>query len=159
MARLVVEFDGLLKMVMGAGKVAEVKTGGAGNAVRDQGLGATRPGRGFAQEKLRHFAQRYGFAAVHMPDPKAEIGGKPFRDVFRLARQLEGARKGGTGFRRLISLDPEERIAEADLELNAPLAQCGGALHLVAFRERREKGLRLGEFGELLCWREALDRR
>src|ERR1700747_334513 len=66
-ARLVVELDGLLKMVMGAGKVAEVKAGGAANAVRDQGLGAIGPGGGFAQEKLRHFAQRLGFAAVHMP--------------------------------------------------------------------------------------------
>jgi len=43
MARMVVELDGLLKMVMGASKVAEVKTGGAGNAVRDQGLGAIGP--------------------------------------------------------------------------------------------------------------------
>ena len=33
--RRVVELDGLLKMVMGAGKVAEMKTGVAGNAVRD----------------------------------------------------------------------------------------------------------------------------
>src|SRR6516164_11106357 len=47
MARLVVELDGLLKMVMGAAKVAEIKAGDAGNAVRDQGLGAIRPGRGF----------------------------------------------------------------------------------------------------------------
>jgi hypothetical protein len=69
MARLVVELDGLLKMVMGAGKVAEVKAGGAGNAVRDQGLGAIGPGRGFAQEKLRHFAQRRGFAVCPTQTP------------------------------------------------------------------------------------------
>src|SRR6516164_10229478 len=150
MARLVVEFDGLLKMVMGAGKVAEVKAGGAEVAVSDQGLGAIRTGRGFAQEKLGHFAERYGFAAVHMPHPKAVIGGEPFRDVFRLARQFAGARKGGTGFRRLKPLDPDQRIAEADLEMKAPLAQRGRALYRITFRERREEGLRLGEFGELL---------
>ena len=94
MARLVVELDGLLKMVMGAGKVAEIKAGEAGNAVRDQGLGTIRPGRGFAQEKLRHFAHRCGFAAVQMPGPKTVIGGEPFRGVFLPARQFAGARKG-----------------------------------------------------------------
>src|SRR5262249_55233850 len=54
MAYRVVELDGLLKMLMCAGKIAEIKAGGAGNAVRDQGLGAIRPGRGLAQEKLGH---------------------------------------------------------------------------------------------------------
>ena len=49
MARPVVELDGLLKMVMGGGKIAELKTGAAGNVVRDQGLAAIRLGRGFAQ--------------------------------------------------------------------------------------------------------------
>ena len=39
------------------------------------------------------------------------------------------------------------------------LAQRGGVLHRVIFRERREEGLRLGELGELLGRREALDRR
>ena len=81
----------------------------------DQDLGAIGPGRGFAQEKLRHFAHRRGFAAVHMSHPNAVIGGEPFRGVFFPARQLAGARKGGTGFRRLISLGPEQRIAEARL--------------------------------------------
>jgi len=42
--------------------------------------------------------------------------------------------------------------------VNAPLAQRSGALHRIAFREHREKGLRVGEFGELLGRREALDR-
>src|SRR5215472_5612457 len=56
MARLVVEFYGLLKMVMRAGKVAEIPAGDAGSALSDQGLGAIGPGRGFAQEKLRDFA-------------------------------------------------------------------------------------------------------
>ena len=115
LARLVVELDGLLKMVMGAGKVAEVKAGGAGNAVRDQGLGAIGPGRGFAQEKLRHFAQRCRFAAVHMPHPNTVIGGEPFRGVFLPARQFAGAREGRARFRRLISLGPDQRIAEARL--------------------------------------------
>src|SRR6516162_3054343 len=128
MARLVVEFDGLLKMVMGAGKVAEVKAGGAEVAVSDQGLGAIRTGRGFTQEKLGHFAERYGFAAVHMPHPNAVIGGEPFRGVFLPARQFAGARKGRARFRRLISLGPDQCIAKADLEMNAPLAQRGGAL-------------------------------
>ena len=59
----VIELDGLVKMLMGAGKVAEIPTGLAGNAVREQGLGAIRAGGGFAQEKLRHFAQRGGLAA------------------------------------------------------------------------------------------------
>jgi len=44
MARLVIELDGLLKMVMGAGKIAELKAGAAGNVVHDQGLGAIRLG-------------------------------------------------------------------------------------------------------------------
>jgi hypothetical protein len=43
-----------------------------------------------------------------------------------------------------MSLGPDQRIGEADLEANAALAQRGGALHRVAFRECGEKGLRLG---------------
>src|SRR5215472_15364590 len=82
MARLVVELDGLLKMVMGAGKFAELKASAAANAVRDQGLGTIRPGRGFAQKKLRDFAHRCRFAATQMPAPKTVIGGEPFRGVF-----------------------------------------------------------------------------
>jgi hypothetical protein len=78
MARLVVELDGLLKMTMSAGKVAELKAIAAGNTVRDQGLGTIRPGRDFAQEKLRHFAHRCRFAAAQMPAPKTVIGGETF---------------------------------------------------------------------------------
>src|SRR5690349_10576394 len=115
MARLVVELDGLLKMVMGAGKIAEINARETGSAVRDQGLGAIRPGRGFAQEKLRHFAQRCGFGAVQMPHPKTVISGEPLRGVFLPARQFAGARKGRAGFRRLMSLGPDQRIAEARL--------------------------------------------
>src|SRR6516164_4109477 len=111
MARLVVELDGLLKMVMGAGKVAEVKAGGAGNAVSDQGLGAIGPGRGFAQEELGYFTRRCGFAAREVPDPETVIGGEPFRGVFLPARQFAGARKGSTGFRRLIPLGPDQGVA------------------------------------------------
>jgi hypothetical protein len=48
MARLVVDFDALLEMVMGAGKIAEIPAGGAGDAVRDHGLGVIGPGCGFA---------------------------------------------------------------------------------------------------------------
>jgi len=145
-------------MVMGAGKVAEIPAGVAGSAVSDQGLGAIWPGRGFAQKKLRHFAHLCGFAARLMPDPKAEISGEPFGGVFHLARQFAGSRKGGTRFRRLMSLGPDQRIAEACLEVKSLLAQRGGVLHRIAFRERRKKGLRVGEFGELLGRREALDR-
>src|SRR5215472_4419720 len=141
MALLVVELDSLLKMVVGAGKIAEIKAGGAGNAMSNQGLGAIRPGRGFAKEKLRHFAHRCRFAARKMPDPKAEIGGKSFRGIFDPACQFAGARKGGARFRRLLSLGPDQRIGEADLKVNAPLAQRGSALYRIAFRERREKGL------------------
>src|SRR5262249_40938014 len=79
MPRLVAELDGLLKMVVGAGKVAEIKAGDAGNAMSDQALVAIRPGRGFAQEKLGHFARRRGFAARNVPRPKTVIGGEPFR--------------------------------------------------------------------------------
>src|SRR6516165_1059986 len=67
MARLVVELDGLLKMAMSAGVIAEIPTGGAGSAVGDHSLRAIRLGRGFAQEKLGHFAHRCGFAAGEMP--------------------------------------------------------------------------------------------
>jgi hypothetical protein len=42
-------------------------------------LGAIRLGRGFALEKLGHFAHQRRFATVTMPDPEAIIGGKPFR--------------------------------------------------------------------------------
>jgi len=125
MARLVVELDRLLKMQMGPGKIAELKAIAAGNAVRDQGLGTIRPGCGFAQEKLRHFAHRCRFATAQMPAPKTVIGGEPFRGVFLPARQLGGAR----------------------------------ALHRIALRQRRVKGLCLNKFGELLGRREAVDRR
>ena len=113
--RLVVELGGLLKMVMSAGKVAEIKAGDAGTAVRDHSLGAIRPGCGFAQEQLGHFAHRLGFAAHLMPRPKAVIGGEPFRSVFLPVRQFAGARKGGGGLRRVMSLGPDQRIAEARL--------------------------------------------
>src|SRR5271155_5584382 len=63
----VVEFDALPKMVMGAGKVAEIKASGAGNAVSYDSLGTIRPSRGFAQEKLGDFAHRRGFAPRLMP--------------------------------------------------------------------------------------------
>src|SRR6516164_2373585 len=76
MARPVVELESALKMVMGAGEISEVKAGEAEIAVRDQGLGAIRPGCGFAQEKLGDFAHRCGFAAVLMAHPKTEIGGE-----------------------------------------------------------------------------------
>src|SRR6516164_11631531 len=46
MPRWVVELDGFLKMLMGGGKIAELKAIAAGNVVRDQGLGAIRLGRG-----------------------------------------------------------------------------------------------------------------
>ena len=49
MPRWVVELDGFLKMLMGGGKIAELKAIAAGNVVRDQGLGAIRLGRGVAQ--------------------------------------------------------------------------------------------------------------
>ena len=81
---------------MGAGKIAEIKAGGAGNAVRDQGLGTIRLARGFAQEQLGDFAHRCRFAAGEMPGPKTVIGGETLRGVFHPARQFAGARKGGT---------------------------------------------------------------
>jgi hypothetical protein len=115
MACRVVQLDGLPKMIMGAGKVAEIPTGLAGNAVRDQGLGTIRPGRRFAQEKLGHFTQRCGFGAGKIPDPKTVIGGEPFRGVFDPARQFAGARQGRRRFRRLISLDIDQRTAEGGL--------------------------------------------
>jgi hypothetical protein len=159
MARLIVEFDGLLIMLMGVGKIAEIKAGGAGSPMSDQGLRAIRPGRGFAHEQLGHFGHRCRFAAGQMPHPKTVIGGEPFRGVFHPARQFAGARKGRRGLRRGPSLRPDQRITKAGLEVNAALAQCAGALDRLAFRERCEKGLCLGEFGELLGRREALDRR
>ena len=64
MARLVVELEALLKMLMGAGKIAEIPAGEAENAVRDQGLGAIGLCCGFAQEELGYFAHRCGFGAV-----------------------------------------------------------------------------------------------
>ena len=106
-ARLVVELDGLVKMVMGADEVAEINAGVAGNAVRDQGLGIIRPSRRFAKEKLGHFAHRCRFAAVQMSPPKTVIGGETLRGVFLPARQFAGAREGRAHFRRLISLGPE----------------------------------------------------
>jgi len=58
-----------------------------------------------------------------------------------------------------MSLRPDQRIAEARLELKASLAHRHGIAYVIALHERREKGLRLGEFGELSGRREALDRR
>jgi hypothetical protein len=115
MARLVVELDGLLKMLMAVGQVAEIKASEAGNTVRDHNFGTIRQGRGFAQKKLGHFAHRRGFAAGQMPHPETVIGGKPPRRVLHLARQFAGARKGCGGLRRVISLGPDQRIAEAGL--------------------------------------------
>jgi hypothetical protein len=115
MARLVVELDGLLKMLMGAGKIAEIKAGGGEMAVRDQGLGTIRPGRSFAQEKLGNFAHRCGFAASQMADHQTVIGGEPFGGAFHPARQFAGARKGRGGLRRVISPGPDQRIAKAGL--------------------------------------------
>src|SRR5215471_18709153 len=132
MACLIVELDSLLEMLMGAGKVTEIKAGVAGNAMRDHGLGAIRHSCGFAQEKLGNFAQWCGFAARKVPDPKTVIGGEPLRGVFYPARQFAGARKGGASFRRVMSLGPDQRIAEAGLEVKALLAQRGGALHRIA---------------------------
>ena len=131
-ARRVVEFDGLLKMIMSGEVVAEINAGVAGNAVRDQGLGAIGPGRGFAQEKLGHFPHRRWFAAHIVRGPKTVIGGKPLREIFRPAREFADPRKGRTRFRRRESLGPDQRIAEAGLEVNALLAQRGGALHRIA---------------------------
>ena len=106
MARLVIELDGFLKMAMSAGVIAEIPTGGTGSAVCDHSLRAIRLGRGFAQEKLGHFAHRCGFATGEMPHPKTEICGEPLRGVFLPAGQFAGARKGGTGFRRVIPFGP-----------------------------------------------------
>jgi hypothetical protein len=113
--RRVVELESLLKIVMSAGEVAEMKTSGAGNAMSDQGLGAIRPGRRLGQEKLGHFAHGCGLAAGQMPHPETVIGGKSPRRVFRVARQFAGARKGRAGFRRLMALGPDQGIAEARL--------------------------------------------
>jgi hypothetical protein len=63
----------------------------------------------------RHRAHGCGFAAVQMPRNKTVIGGEPFRGVFLPARQLAGARKGRAGFRRLMSLGPDQRVTEARL--------------------------------------------
>ena len=115
MLRLVVELNTLLKMLMGAGKVAEIPTGVAGTAVCDHCLGAIRPRRGLAQKKLGHFAHRCGFAPRLVPDPETVIGGKPLRGVLQAVRQFAGTRKGRARFRRLISLGPDQRIAEARL--------------------------------------------
>src|SRR5215471_13792883 len=115
MARLVVELDSFLKMPMGTSKIAEVKAGGAGHAVCDQGLRAIGQRGGFAKEKLGDFAHRCRFAAVQMPHEKTVVGGEPFRGIFFLARQFARARKGRARFRRLMSLGPDQRIAEASL--------------------------------------------
>ena len=115
MARRDVELDGLPKMLMSAGKIAEIKAGGAGNAVRDHSLGAIRAGGRFAQEQLGHFAHRCGCAAVQMPQPKTEIDGEPFRGVFLSARQFTGTHEGRARFRGLIPLGPNQHIAKACL--------------------------------------------
>ena len=79
--------------------------------VRDHSLGTIRLDGGFAQEKLGHFAHRLGFAAGQMPHPETVIGGEPFRGVFLPARPFAGALKGRGGFRRVMSLGPDQRIA------------------------------------------------
>src|SRR5215470_2791084 len=44
MLRRVIELDGLLKMLMGAGKIAEIPAADGGTAMCDQGLGTIRLG-------------------------------------------------------------------------------------------------------------------
>jgi hypothetical protein len=97
MARLVVELDCSLIMVMSAGKIAEIKAGGADVAVRDHSLGTIRPGRGL----LCHLARRHGFAPRKVPDPKTAIGGEPFRGVFHpsLLAQILGVEPSRQGRR------------------------------------------------------------
>ena len=102
-------------MLMGAGKVTEIPAGVAGNLMRDHSLGAIRPGRGFVQEQLGHFAERCGFAACKVPDPETVIGGEPFRGVFYPVCHFTGARKGRARFRCPVSLGVEQPIAEARL--------------------------------------------
>jgi hypothetical protein len=117
MPHRVKELHRLLKMLMGSGKIAKIEAGGAESAVSHQDFGAIRPSCGLAQEQLRQLAHRLGFAAREMPHPKTKIGGEPFRGIFHLVRQFAGARKGGAGFRRLISLGPDQRVAEARLQV------------------------------------------
>jgi predicted ATPase len=90
MAHRVVQFDGLLKMVVGTGKVAEIKADGAGNAVRDHGLGTIRLGRGFAQEELRHFAHRCGLLAeAEASAGQTEAGLRRLDDAFAELERTE----------------------------------------------------------------------
>jgi hypothetical protein len=114
-ARLIAGLDGFLKMLMAAGKIAEIEAGDTGNSVCDRGLRAIRLRCGFAQEKLGHFVHRGVFATGEMAHPKTVIGEEPFGGVFLPARQFAGTRKGRAGFRRRMSLGPNQRIAQARL--------------------------------------------
>ena len=87
---------------------------------------------GFAQEKLRYFAHPSMFAADGRSDVKTVIGGKSFGGVFHPTRQFAGALEGRARFWRVMSLGPDQRIAQADLGLKAPLPQSGGALDRIA---------------------------
>src|SRR5690242_2242601 len=119
----VIEFDGLLKMVMSAGKVSEIQTGEAGTAMRDHSLRTIRPSHGFAQEQIGDFAERFRFATVQMSHPKTVISGESFRGVLHPVRQFAGTRKGGTRFRCQISLGPDQCIAEARLKMQPTAVQ------------------------------------
>jgi hypothetical protein len=59
--------------------------------------------------------------------PRHLLPGSPIRGRAQRPRSFPG---------RLISLGPEQRITEADLEANAALAQRRGALHRIGFRKR-----------------------
>ena len=50
-----------------------------------------------------------------------------------LAEAEAGAGEADAGLRRLLSLGPDQCIAEAYLKVNAPLTQRGGVLHRIAF--------------------------
>jgi hypothetical protein len=88
MARRVVEFEGLPKLLMGGAKVVKIKAGGAEHAVGDQGFGAIGAGCGLAQEQLDDFAHRRGFAAIKVPREETVISRETLRNVFFPARQF-----------------------------------------------------------------------
>jgi len=76
-------------------------------------------------------------------DPKTVIGGEPFRGVLFPACQFAGARKGRARFRRLMSLGPNQRIAEACLQTQPVAAR------RVARRRPGAGGELVGQFDRL----------
>jgi hypothetical protein len=148
-ARGIVDGNRGFEMLARAGEIAGEPAGQPGRAVRDAEFSRVGAPGGFAQKGLRDFQHRRELAAHVIAGEEAVIRGASFARIGQSRRQFARPRKRGRRFRRLKAPRRDQRIAEADLKVNAPPAHRGRVLHRIAFSEHGDKGLRFCEFGEL----------